>query len=197
VLTEKLDRDERLAFQNQLLKKQDEVKHAIDDMKIAVVAAIKEQTEILGGKLDTLDKSIKSVEQAIIAHHQQMEAQLSKIHQSIERGNATLAELQLEQGDVPNGSLWSLGEFLVSQTAKITLGSVTPIAVAGLIEQNGSSLSAKDIGNIGLTRSFNLPRKGIILKSVCGIGATAGCVALPIFCPIIGIAGTICRMLPF
>jgi hypothetical protein len=108
-----------------------------------------------------------------------------------------LAELQLKQGDVPNGSLWSLGGFLVSQTAKIALGSVAPTAVAGLIEQNGSSLSAKDIGNIGLTRSFSLPRKGIILKSVCGIGATAGCIALPIFCPIIGIAGTICRMLPF
>jgi hypothetical protein len=197
VLTEKLDRDERLTFQHQLLQKQDEVKQAIDDMKIAVVAAIKEQTEILGGKLDTLDKSIQSVEQAIVAHHQQMEAQLSKINQSIEQGNATLAKLHLEQGDVANGSLWSLGEFLVSQTAKIAIELVAPAAVASLMEQNGNSLSAQDIGSIGLTRSFSIPRKGTILRSVCGIGATAGCIALPIFCPIISITGMICRMLPF
>jgi len=197
VFTEMLDRDERLAFQNQLVKKQDEIKSAIDDMKNAVVAAIKEQTEILGGKLDTLDKSIKSVEQAIVTHHQQMDAQLSKINQSIEQGNATLTELQLESEDIPNGSLWSLGNFMIAQTSKVALDLVAPAAVAGLIQSNHSNTPVINLGKIGLSRSFAIPRRGGILKSLCGVGATVGCLALPIFCPVIGIASTVCRMLPF
>jgi len=197
VFTEMLDRDERLAFQNQLVKKQDEIKSAIDDMKNAVVAAIKEQTEILGGKLDTLDKSIKSVEQAIVTHHQQMDTQLSKINQSIEQGNATLTELQLESEDIPNGSLWSLGNFMIAQTSKVALDLVAPAAVAGLIQSNHSNTPVINLGKIGLSRSFAIPRRGGILKSLCGVGATVGCLALPIFCPVIGIASTVCRMLPF
>lgn len=230
VLTENLDRDERFAFQNQLLEKQKEIKSAIDDMKTAVVAAIKEQTGILGGKLDTLDNSVKSVEQAIIAHQRHMEEQLATIGQGIEQGNATLKSLQLEQEKVSNGSLWLLGGLLISQASKIAFDVVvssmvithqqrTEEQLASInqrIESGNTTTSVLSLGSslvnlirdnnnssntnsfdIGLNRSFAMPRKGTIIKSFCGLGGTVACLGFPISCPVIRVASVVCNMLPF
>ena len=205
VLTEKLDRDERLAFQNQLLKKQDEVKQAIDDMKIAVVAAIKEQTEILGGKLDTLDKSIKSIEQAIIAHHQQMEAQLSKINQSIERGNATLAELQLKQTNTMNGSIWSLASLFVTQSEQIENKLATTDEKAAEVKQLLNELKQThkptNFEKIGFKKVFfpilAVTRTVALVCSIIQVGDEVICDLYAPACSVVQVAKLVCRVLPF
>jgi len=201
VLTEKLDRDERLTFQNQLLNKQSEVKQAIDDMKIAVVAAIKEQTEILGGKLDTLDKSIKSVEQAIVTHHQQMEAQLSKINQSIEQGNATLAKLQLSQTGTTNGSIWSLASLFVTQSenieSKLTAENAELKRLLDELKQTHKPTNFEKIGFKKVFLPIAITGTVTLVCRIVRVGDVVICNLYAPACPVVRIAKLVCRALPF
>lgn len=203
VFTEMLDREERKAFENQLFKKQDEVKQAIDDMKVAVVAAIKEQTQILGGKLDTLDNSLKSIEHAIATHQQHMEAQLAKINQAVEQGNATLEKLQLSRTGIINGSIWSLASALLSNRDQIE-DQLTEHRneIKQMFEELKQNHKPANFEKIGFKKVFLPAIFGITggVRFVCRIVRIGGdtiCTIQPPICPAIRIAGLVCSVLPF
>lgn len=203
VFTEMLDREERFVFQNQLLKKQDEITKAIDDMKTAVVAAIKEQTAILGGKLDTLDNSLKSIEQTLVAHQKRMEEQVAKINQSIERGNATLENLQLSQGGVINGSVWSLASIFVSNRDQITSRLTDhQDEVKQLLDELAQTHKPVNFEKIGFKKVFLPAIFGITgtVRLVCRIarmGSEPICTIYPPICSAVKIAALVCRVFPF
>jgi len=81
-VTEALDREERLAFENALLNQQKRIETSINDMKTKVVNILKEQNKLLGEIADgqkILIQEQKELKTMLETHHKRIEERLNQV----------------------------------------------------------------------------------------------------------------------
>jgi hypothetical protein len=86
VVTELLDREERLAFQKLMATKQTDIVNQIKGMQDAVVQTIQDQTQYLGNTIvKELQTQGQRLEEVIATHHRVLTQQLQAINQNVDR----------------------------------------------------------------------------------------------------------------
>lgn len=163
VVTELLDREERLAFQKLMETKQIDIVNQIKGMQEAVVDTIQAQTHYLG---DTIVKELQThgqhLEGVIATHNRALTQQLQAINQSIDQvgrqqlisGIAGLSGLVLVGGLVSQGfarSNQSLAEInhSVQESEKnhpVTIVGMTPVGMTPTGGGNLSNLASDVVG---------------------------------------------------
>ncbi len=118
VVTELLDREERLAFQKLMETKQTDIVNQIKEMQAAVVDTIQAQTHHLGDMIvKELQTQGQQLEEVIATHNRVLTQQLQTINQSLGEINHSVQE------GGRNGVIANIGETIVSGVAKAVITS--------------------------------------------------------------------------
>jgi energy-converting hydrogenase A subunit M len=89
-VTEMLDREERKIFEAKLLQELGSIKTSIDNMKVAVVNALAEQSKLLDKRFQELIDGQKDLKSTFEIHQKIMKEQLTQLNQinvNLEREN--------------------------------------------------------------------------------------------------------------
>jgi|WetSurMetagenome_2_1015567.scaffolds.fasta_scaffold85119_2 hypothetical protein len=168
-LIELYKRKELLNFQNLLLAKLDDIKKGQEELKTALVEAIREQGREIKGEIKELSELTKQ-------HHEQMKSQLQQISNSLEKEGSIIGGLSVMNTLVStSANLWGMTNLIPTQ--KVNAPHI-PINIT-TAHKPSSYLNWKTIAT-----------------GACGVLTKIPMIPNPAVATVVGVSRITCKLLP-